>query len=565
MAQSENSRFRRTDGDAQQLERGTCFLVRRSAGGIGIGMDSEEDDGSSAPPVFFGIDCRSPSEIALGQFPKAYAFDPANLVDAESISKLLEMVETLTSSVHLCLIGVGEKYIRWRFEQRSPADRWTSSSSRSKKKEEEASEDASSSLGRQLDEYHGKLNAVAMFFLKKSFHNISILDGGFMAAIEVLQRPESPFNIQSALVEVDRAALEAVLGVKPHASAGRRSSLVSSLGELLTNVNSKMSSAAAPAVSSTDAAPSAAVTKNTAAVANDLSAASSTPLFGAAAAVGAWTKSWSKLVPSASSSSTISSSEPSVDTSSSGAPLKATEGSVTSSSSELLSSWAGMKWSSLGSISTAMSRGANNDDALSSSTAVDNQNQGGENGKTEEEKYSRLVPTLMADTTTIGVVKTEKEKEQALALHKMAGLRKGDSVTINRQELPGAVLFPSIKYKEVVSSETEPSALSLGVDGSSSATATKQLQLHRYLVVSRERFLVLDSSGGGVGSRAVVKSNRHLSEVRSVQYAGCLIAYHHQSMFVLTCSCRRCRSGRRTRSWCSCSTRTRRPPRGSTE
>jgi len=87
VAQSED-RFRR-DGCAQQLERGTCFLVRRSAAtATGIGMYSEEDDS----PVFFGIDCRSPSEIALGQFPKAYAFDPANLVDAESISKLLEMV-----------------------------------------------------------------------------------------------------------------------------------------------------------------------------------------------------------------------------------------------------------------------------------------------------------------------------------------------------------------------------------------------------------------------------------------------------------------------------------------
>jgi hypothetical protein len=30
----------------------------------------------------------------------------------------------------------------------------------------------------------------------------------------------------------------------------------------------------------------------------------------------------------------------------------------------------------------------------------------------------------------------------------MAGLRKGDSVSISRESLPGAVLFPAIKYKE---------------------------------------------------------------------------------------------------------------------
>lgn len=519
MAQSED-RFRR-DGCAQQLERGTCFLVRRSgATATGIGMYSEEEDS----PVFFGIDCRSPSEIALGQFPKAYAFDPANLVDAESISKLLEMVETLASSVHLCLIGVGEKYIRWSFE-RSHAGPKTSS--RSKK---EAGEDASSSLDRQLDEYYGKLNAVAMFFQKKSLRTISILDGGFMAAIETLQRPESTFNVQSALVEVDRAALDAVLGgVKPQASAGRRSSIVSSLGELFTNVNSKMSTAA-PAAD--DAVLTAAVTKNTS-VANDLlsddsklpkvetkviATSSTPPLFGAA---GSWTKSWSKFVLPASSIN----SEPAAVSSSSGAPSKATEGSV--SSAELLGSWAGIKWSSLGSISAAMSRGMNNDnddtdDSPSSAAAVDDQDQGGEKGE-REEKSGRFV---IADTTTIGVVKTEKEKEQALALHKMAGLRKGDSVTINRQELPGAILFPSIKYKEVSNKEAESSA-SLVADGSSSAIVTKQLQLHRYLVVSRERFLVLDSSGGGVGSRAVVKSNRHLSEVSMPPYRSCLIAYRH--------------------------------------
>jgi len=445
--------------------------------------------------------------MALGQFPKAYAFDPADLIDAEAITKLLEMVETLASSVHLCLIGVGEKYIRWRFE-RSHADRQSSGP--------QSSEDAFE-LDRQLEEYHGKLNAVAMFFLKKSFSNISILDGGFMAAVESLQRPESTFNIQSALVEVlDRAALEAVLGMKPK-EASRRGSVVSSLGELFTRgaVNGKRSSSSAPAGVNDAQIPS--VARSTSA--SDLSDESSSHLYprmskdatNSSHLFGTWTKSWSSFVPSSSESAISNSSS---DTSST--PSKASEGSV-KSSGEFLHSW-GMKWSSLGSISTNKSRG-NTDVAPSLSAVVDSQNQLGE--KLEKtESSDRLVHARIADTTTIGIVKTEKEKEQALALHKMAGLRKGDLVTINRQELPGAVLFPSIKYKEVsVTAAPAPdseagSTASLGGD-ISSATATKQLQLHRYLVVSRERFLVLDSSGGGVGSRAVVKSNRHLSEVSS--------------------------------------------------
>ena len=37
---------------------------------------------------------------------------------------------------------------------------------------------------------------------------------------------------------------------------------------------------------------------------------------------------------------------------------------------------------------------------------------------------------------------------------------------------------------------------------------------HRFLAITRERFIVLDSGGQGVNSRAVVKSNNHLTEVR---------------------------------------------------
>jgi hypothetical protein len=54
---------------------------------------------------YFGVDCRSAQERSLGQFPKAYAFDPAGLAEPEEVTKLLEMVETMAASAHLCLIG----------------------------------------------------------------------------------------------------------------------------------------------------------------------------------------------------------------------------------------------------------------------------------------------------------------------------------------------------------------------------------------------------------------------------------------------------------------------------
>jgi len=49
----------------------------------------------------------------------------------------------------------------------------------------------------------------------------------------------------------------------------------------------------------------------------------------------------------------------------------------------------------------------------------------------EEECYEDdgMGPREFADTTSISISTTEREKQQALSLHRMAGLRKGDKVT----------------------------------------------------------------------------------------------------------------------------------------
>jgi hypothetical protein len=174
----------------------------------------------------------------------------------------------------------------------------------------------------------------------------------------------------------------------------------------------------------------------------------------------------------------------------------------------------------------------------------------------------------IADTIGVTVSKTDAERAQALALHRMCGLKKGDTVNISRAELPGAILFPCIKFKMVPSDvpavtlfpSDSPQGKSRGqsvgglgdtkgadggegdgvdtvakaveklsvVDGGTSspgfASPVKgvqgypevemtELQVHRYLVISRERFIVLDSKGEGVGSAATVKSNHHLTEL----------------------------------------------------
>jgi hypothetical protein len=66
----------------------------------------------------------------------------------------------------------------------------------------------------------------------------------------------------------------------------------------------------------------------------------------------------------------------------------------------------------------------------------------------EEDEDDGLGPREEVDPHKIGISRTDKEREQALALHMMAGLKKGDLISISREALPGAVLFPAIKYKD---------------------------------------------------------------------------------------------------------------------
>jgi hypothetical protein len=51
--------------------------------------------------------------------------------------------------------------------------------------------------------------------------------------------------------------------------------------------------------------------------------------------------------------------------------------------------------------------------------------------------------------------KTDYERNQALIMHKMAGIQKGNKLVICRENFPGALLFPAIKYKEVKQSLIE--------------------------------------------------------------------------------------------------------------
>lgn len=179
----------------------------------------------------------------------------------------------------------------------------------------------------------------------------------------------------------------------------------------------------------------------------------------------------------------------------------------------------------------------------------------------EEDEDDGLGPREDVDPQKIGISRTDQERAQALALHMMAGLKKGDLISISREALPGAVLFPAIKYKDSkpeaggqmkekdgsatentpntdtnmpASSPSMPAPASEDglkcddtppLDASdptlapnSQPTSPSQEQVHRFLVVTRERFIVLDSGGSGIGSKATVKSNHHLTELLKMTF-----------------------------------------------
>jgi hypothetical protein len=117
-------------------------------------------EGATQTPFFFGIDCRSEAERRLGQFPKAFVMDPSSVTDPEQIAALLQVVEPMAASAHLCIIGSGDDYLRWQYKQAN-----------SKRRKKNSAGDSPELLA-SIVEQNSSLSAVAMFFLKKSFSRV---------------------------------------------------------------------------------------------------------------------------------------------------------------------------------------------------------------------------------------------------------------------------------------------------------------------------------------------------------------------------------------------------------
>jgi hypothetical protein len=328
----------------------------------------------------------------------------------------------------------------------------------------------------------------------------SVLDGGFYEAVKFMNRNDSRNTISSSLVDIDKVLLNSMLGIAPPPVAtptGPAKSII-------------------PASVWTETAPN------------------------AIKSVGNFISAWSAAAHNAASNQTPgqSQSNPSSTSTEVPAPSSSTTAPISQDSKPLLGGWG--KFNLMSSIETikknisnvvppavaAATTSATSAPPTSSTQqhqdAGHHQSKGNGNNSfvIDEVEDDGMGPRDLPETNKISIVKTDSERAQALAVHRMAGLKKGDSITISRADLPGAVLFPCVKTKEVWVPAPQ------GIDGEATVIdghqnegeahpgMVKQEQVvSRYLVVSRERFMVLDAHGGGVGSVATVKSNHHLTEV----------------------------------------------------
>jgi hypothetical protein len=386
------------------------------------------------------------------------------------------------------------------------------------------------------------------------------LDGGFVAAAHCLVRPESTFSITQSLVDLDGHALEIILGVPPgsitKSSTGAIGSGASSgttgasggggvlpasfiqevapalttMGNFLSSTLLKRGDSSGNNGTGSTSVPASHVQSTSTASASTANAGSipdhnhnHNPLasvFGSApplsaesveAGVAGAKQLWSgfgKRMSLLGNSSLETLKKSGWVGSADGQPV--VEKNAADANGTGGSSFGGL----LGSVSKTTSKPAaahtppaSSHDS-SSAFVIDDDDE--ENVQSEHEK-----PDIDADPTKISISKTSQEKAQALAMHKLAGVRKGDSVIINKENLPGALLFPAMKYKTISQPlGDEPAGSSdIPVLGGISQGTQNQILVHRFLVVTRERLIVLDSQGAGIGATAVVKSNHHLTEV----------------------------------------------------
>jgi len=115
-----------------------------------------------------------------GAFPTAARLSPEDLMEPERIQQKVEFFESLRGAVHICIMGEGFSSFPSLYGH--PLD----------KNEQKL-----------LDNDQSRTNMCALFFIKKGFPFVSVLDGGFAAAHAWIARDCDSLSLNDVLVDYD--------------------------------------------------------------------------------------------------------------------------------------------------------------------------------------------------------------------------------------------------------------------------------------------------------------------------------------------------------------------------
>lgn len=147
----------------------------------GANRRARQIDPSELPLKFFLVDSRSEEAAEeQGRFPTAVSLSPETMLDPEKLQKSEEQFESLRGAVHVVVMGEGFSAIPKLYNQK-----------------------LSSKLEEAMKQDESRTNICALFFFKKGFPFVSILDGGFAAAHSWLVRegPSHHLDATSALID----------------------------------------------------------------------------------------------------------------------------------------------------------------------------------------------------------------------------------------------------------------------------------------------------------------------------------------------------------------------------
>lgn len=133
------------------------------------------------PLKFYLVDARSDeARTSQGQFPTAVSLGPSVLMDPEELEKQEELFESLRGAAHVCVMGEGFSAVPDLYDQ-----------------------EMSDQLSNLAEQDEACTNNCALWFVKRGFPFVSVLEGGFCAAHSWLVREGKDHDLTTSSVLVD--------------------------------------------------------------------------------------------------------------------------------------------------------------------------------------------------------------------------------------------------------------------------------------------------------------------------------------------------------------------------